>query len=250
MTKMNSFAGSKRLFLIALLATLGGCGGGGSDAAAPAPVVIPPVAQVNAGTWVIMGSSTAAGAGAPSGKGWVALVSGAFAPRGAQVVNLAKGGTVTYEGLSASAPRVQGRPLPDPAINIDQALSRKPVLLILSYPTNDTAAGYSTDETVSNLLAIRSQALAAGVPVIVTSAQPRKLTDTQLADLREIDTRLAASVGACFVAVRTALAGADGRLAPGYDSGDGVHPNEAGHAVIAAQVSEILKAEQCVRIAP
>lgn len=243
-------AGARRLCLAALMATVLGCGGGGGNAAAPAPVVIPPVAQVNAGTWVVMGSSTAAGAGAPSGKGWVALVSGAFAARGAQVVNLARGGSVTYEGLGAGAPRVQGRPAPDPAINIDQALSRKPVLLILSYPANDTAKGYGTDETVNNLLAIRSQALAAGVPVLVTSSQPRNLSDGQLAQLRAIDERMAAQVGGCFVDVRQALAGGGGRLPFQYDSGDGVHPNEAGHSVIFSRVAETINSEKCVRMKP
>ena len=246
---MNFPGGAKRLGLIVLMATLTACGGG-DDAAAPTPVVIPPVAQVSAGTWVVMGSSTAAGAGAPGGKGWVALISSAFATHGAQVVNLAKGGTVTYEGLSASAPRVQGRPAPDPALNIDQALSRKPVLLILSYPTNDTAKGYSADETVNNLLAIRSQALAAGVPVLVASSQPRNLSDTQLAQLRAIDERMVANVGTCFVNVRQVLAGPGGRLAAHLDSGDGVHPNETGHQSIYSPIREAIDRERCVKISP
>lgn len=239
-----------RLTAMALFGVLGACGGGsGTPASAPvaAPVTAAPVAQVKAGTWVVMGSSTAAGTGAPADKAWVAQLASAYAARGAQVLNIAKGGTVTYEGLSAGTPAVAGRPAPNPALNIDQALAHKPVLLIVSYPTNDTALGYSVDETVNNLLAIRSQALAAGVPVVLTSTQPRNLGDAQLAQLRAIDTRLAASVGACFVELQAALAGADGRLAPGYDAGDGVHPNEAGHAVIAAQVAELIKKEQCVR---
>jgi lysophospholipase L1-like esterase len=240
-----------RLTLLATLTLLGACGGGaGTTASTPTVAAPAPVVQVKAGTWVVMGSSTAAGTGAPAGKGWAALLGASYAAHGAQVANIARGGSVTYEGLSTSAAPVAGRPAPDPAANIDQALARRPVLLIVSYPTNDTAAGYGVDEIVNNLLAIRAQALAAGVPVLVTSTQPRNLSDAQLARMRTIDQRLAASVGACFVEVRAALAGADGRLAPGYDSGDGVHPNEAGHGVIAAQVSENLKTERCVRVAP
>lgn len=235
-----------RLTAVALFATLGACGGGGGDMPVAAPVAAAPVPQLKAGTWVVMGSSTAAGTGAPAGKGWVTQLAKAYAARGAQVANIAQGGTVTYEGLSAGAAPVAGRPAPNPAVNIDQALASKPVLLIVSYPTNDTALGYSVDETVNNLLAIRSQALAAGVPVVVTSTQPRNLTDAQLTNLRAIDTQLMASVGACFVEVRAALAGSDGRLAPGYDSGDGVHPNEAGHRVIADQVDKAIAARKCV----
>jgi len=207
-----------------------------------------PAATVKPGTWVVLGSSTAAGAGAPRNKGWVALVAAAFAPQGAQLVNLAKSGSVTYQGLSSNGLRVGRRPRPDPKKNIDAALGHSPVMLILSYPTNDTALRYGVDETVNNLLAIRAQALAAGAAVIVTSTQPRKLSDGALADLRAIDDRLLASIGPCFVGVRDALADADGRLAPMYDAGDGVHPGRAGHAIIARHVIELIRSSRCVRL--
>lgn len=246
--RTHHLPGVRRVLSVLLLGMLAACGGGGSDGGASAPVAIPPVAQIEAGAWVVMGSSTAAGAGAPSGKGWVALLAAAYAGRGVQVANIAKGGAVTYEGLSTSTARVPDRPAPDPAINIDQALSRKPVLLILSYPANDIALGYSADETVGNLLAIRSQALAAGVPVLVTSSQPRNVSDAKLAQLRAIDERMAANVGGCFVDIRTSLAGSDGRLAPSYDSGDGVHPNGAGHFLIQSQVSSRVASGTCVKL--
>lgn len=219
-----------------------------ANAASTPPVAVLPVNQLQPGNWVVMGSSTAVGTGAPRGKGWVALLGDVYATRGAQVVNTAKPGTVTYKGLSANALRIARRPAPDRATNIDAALAREPVLLIVSYPTNDTAYGYSVDETVNNLLAIRAQALAAGVAVLVTSTQPRNLNETQLAQLRAIDDRLASSIGACFVEVRQALTGADGRLAPKYDAGDGVHPSKAGHAVIAEHVTELIDSERCVRV--
>lgn len=247
---MSYMLDAKRLLCITLSGMLMACGGGGSDAAAPAPVatVPAPVAQVRPGTWVVMGSSTAAGAGAAAGKGWVALLGETHAAGGAQIANIAKGGTVSYEGLSVNAARPAGRPSSDPAGNIDQALLRKPVLLVVSYPTNDTALGYSVDETVGNLLAIRAQALAAGVPVVVTSTQPRNLSDTQLAQMRVIDQRLSAEVKGCFVAINQLLAGPDGRLASAYDSGDGVHPNEQGHRIIQGQVSSLLYSGNCVKL--
>lgn len=242
----------KRFVPVLLLVMLTACGGGGADSAAstpaPAPVVTPPVAQVAPGTWVVMGSSTAAGAGAPAGKSWVALLAAAYAESGVQVANIAKGGTVTYEGLSTAAPPMPGRPAADPAINVDQALSRKPALLIVSYPSNDTALGYSVDETVNNLLTIQSRALTAGVPVMIMSTQPRNLSDTQLAQMRAIDQRVMASTGDCFIDLQQILAGSDGRLASDTDSGDGVHPNEAGHALIAKRVVDVLKTGRCVRI--
>lgn len=256
---MKWIAGGKRLAVVTLLAGLGACGGGGSGTVAlpvtpepvPAPVPVPvpaPVAQVGPGSWIVMGSSTAAGAGAAPDKSWVALTQAAYREHKATLVNIAKGGTVTYEGMSAAAMPVAGRPAPNPALNIDQALARKPVLLIVSYPTNDTALGYSVDETVSNLLTIRNQALAVGVHVIVISTQPRNLDDSKLGQLNAIDQRLAASIGPCFVDVRQALAGADNRLASEYNSGDGVHPNEAGHQVIAARLRSVLDLGRCIKL--
>jgi len=246
---MICFPRMTRLLAVAFMGVvLGACGGGGAETSAPAPTstVVTPIAQVNPGTWVVMGSSTAAGAGASTARSWAALLAAVYAAQGAQLVNIAKGGTVTYEGLSVDAAQVLGRPAPDTAINIDQALARKPVLLIVSYPSNDTALGYSVDETVNNLLAIRARALAANVPVIVVSTQPRNLADNQLEQLRTIDQRLAAAVGGCLVDVRQPLAGADGRLAAAFDAGDGVHPNDAGHQVVATQIQILIDSKKCV----
>lgn len=245
---MFNIGSRKRAMTFLLFGTLVACGGGGTETRPPASAITTPMNQVGAGIWVIMGSSTATGSGASQGKGWTAVLHSAYASAGVQLANIAKGGTVTYEGLSITATPVAGRPSPNPSVNIDQALSRRPKMLIVSYPTNDTALGYSVDETVNNLLAIQKQALAAGVPVVITSTQPRNLSDSQLAQLRMIDERLANTIGACFIDLYPLLAGTNGRLAPNYDSGDGVHPNDAGHAVIAAQVIELIEAGRCVRV--
>jgi lysophospholipase L1-like esterase len=228
-----------------------GCGGGGrvnpDDSEVPPQ---PEAAVLKPGTWVVMGSSTAAGAGASEGNSWVDLLRIDLMNRGVQIENLAKGGTVTYQGLSSTATPVAGRPLPDPALNIDQALLRSPTMVLLAYPTNDTALGYTVDETVNNLLSLRRVALTNSVPVMVLSTQPRNLTSAQLNQLAQIDEWLAAAIGPCFVGVRTALAADDGRLAARYDAGDGVHPNEEGHRVIAARVREVIDGGKCVRVVP
>jgi lysophospholipase L1-like esterase len=66
--------------------------------------------------------------------------------------------------------------------------------------------------------------------------------------MRMIDQRLVGEVGACFVAVHHLLAGANGRLAPEYDSGDGVHPNDQGHLLIQGQISSRLHSGSCVKL--
>lgn len=253
-------AGALRLRRVAcstiiLCSVLAGCGGGSTGTAAeqasPVVVALPgnAVPTVPPGNWVVMGSSTAAGAGAPAGKGWVAILQANWSAKGYALVNLAKSGITTYDGLSASSPPVANRPLPDPTLNIDQALTRSPKLLFLSFPTNDTAAGYGTDESVNNVLAMRAKALAASVPVIVLSTQPRALTAPRQQQLLDIDRRLTKEVGTCFVAVHAKLAGPDDKLAAIYDSGDGVHPNAAGHAVIAGAVEDVMRNSTCVHVA-
>jgi lysophospholipase L1-like esterase len=204
------------------------------------------VALVAPGTWVVMGSSTASGAGAKT-LAWADAVRLNYAARSVSLVNIAKGATTTYAGLPTSSTPVAGRPAPDPTANVDAAIARSPKLLLVSYPTNDTAFGYTVDETVRNLLAIRSAAQAGGASVIILSTQPAALTTAQLALLPQIDARVSAAVAPCFVAVREALAGPDGKLNPIYDSGDGEHPNDAGHAVIASKVESVIDSGACVR---
>jgi acyl-CoA thioesterase I len=220
---------------------LSACGGGGIDR--PAPVPAP-------SKWVIMGSSTAAGTGAStSAKSWAGLLQAGIAANNLLVVNIAKTGATTYEGLATSSPPVAGQPSPDPTVNVTAALAQSPKALLLSYPTNDTALDYSATETVGNLLAIRAAAVAANVRVIVLSTQPRDLSPAQLARLVEIDDAMSAAVGACFVAVRTDLAGVDSKLNTSYDSGDGIHPNDAGHALIHQRVRALIDTGSCVNLA-
>ena len=197
--------------------------------------------------WVVLGSSTAAGFGASSSsQAWVARLAVAESSRGVTIINLARGGLTTYEALPVSSPAVAGRPVPDPSVNSDAAMALRPKLVLVSFPTNDTAAGFGVDEVVSNLLTIRGAVLAGGASVVMLSTQPRNLPDAQLAQLPTIDDRLAAAVGNCFVAVRAPLAGRDGHLDPRYDSGDGIHPNDAGHALIFGLVDALLQSGRCI----
>jgi lysophospholipase L1-like esterase len=235
----------------ALLACGGGGGGNAGSGSSSAPFSLDTgaaPAEVTPGTWVVMGSSTAAGTGASAGQSWAMKLQASYADRGVSLVNIAKGGTTTYAGLSASTAPVSGRPSPDSQADIDAALARAPRLLLVSYPSNDTALGYSVDETVDNVLAIRAAALARGVAVILLSTQPRAMASERLALLPQIDARLSQAVGECFVAVRQLLAGPSGLLDAGYDSGDGVHPNDAGHALIHLAVRDLIAGGKCVRV--
>lgn len=239
------------LFACALPLLLVACGGSDSTATAESrPAIeagLAPVFDVGAGTWAVIGSSTAAGAGATPGNGWVDVLNRSLTNRGAMFHNLAKGGTVTYHGLSVALPPVADRPLPDPNANVDMALSLGPVVVVIAYPSNDTALGYDKSETVYNVLSMRQVVLKQNKPVLVLSSQPRNLSNEKLQTMREIDQQLLEKIGPCFVDVRTSLAGNDGHLAAEYDSGDGVHPNDAGHRLIAERVQAVVESGACIR---
>jgi lysophospholipase L1-like esterase len=224
---------------------LSACGGGGSGG----PVPPEPVPVVAPGTWVVMGSSSAAGQGATAGQSWAVTLAAAHAGRGVTLRNIARGGTLTPMARPAAAPAPADRPAPDAAVNVDTALAPRPALLLLSFPTNDTAAGYPADETVGHLRVIRQAAAAAQVPVLVLGTQPRDaFTTTQRATLAEIDRQLAAATGPCFVPLFEALADAQGAIRPEFAAGDGIHLNDAGHAVVRQRVQAVLDGGRCVRL--
>ena len=242
--KSSSERSRRSLLLIAAL-WLGLCAASRAEPGTPAPTT--PAAASTRGIWVVLGSSTAAGTGVPAGQGWVSLLEAAYRPAGVSIRNLAVAGTVTYHALPGSLWPSLRRPSPKAEANVDAALALAPRLLLLAYPSNDAARGYSVEETVSNLLAIRKVSLAKGVPVLVLSTQPRNLSAEQRASLSLVDQQLRAAVGPCFVATSEGLSTPDGLLQSAYDSGDGVHPNAAGHRLIADQVQAVINGGKCVR---
>jgi lysophospholipase L1-like esterase len=207
------------------------------------------VPLVTPGTWSVIGSSTAQGVGSTAGHAWVDLMRNDNASRGVTVSNFGVGGSVTYKGLSVSA-AVAGKPTPDPLHNIDAAMALGSKLVILNYPSNDLAAGYTADETVNNYLSIRNSGTQGGAITIAISTQPQRWVPNGAfaQTVADTDLRLAAAFGPCFVAVRSALALPDGSLNPAYDSGDGQHLNDAGHALVYSLVKATLTSGQCVRL--
>jgi lysophospholipase L1-like esterase len=235
------------LRLVLVLPWLVGCGGGDgarNDSAADAVPIVAP------GSWVVMGSSSAAGVGASPGQGWAARLGNAMSARQVTLHSLARAGALTYQAMPAGSPPVAQRPAPDPAINTDRALGFTPRLVILAFPTNDTVAGYDVDETVGNLLAMRRVLQSSAAAVMVLSTLPRDGLDaSQRATLVEADRHLAAALGPCFVDVRAGLDDGQGRIVTTYAAGDGVHLNDAGHAVVYQRVRDALDGGRCVRLA-
>jgi lysophospholipase L1-like esterase len=230
------------LVLLWLLVGIGSCGGGSEDTAPAVPRVAP-------GTWSVLGSSSAAGVGAPAGSGWVALVGAAQQASGVVTHNYARSGLLTSQALPADT-SLPGRAPPDPTANIDRALTSSPKLVILAFPSNDAMAGVPAAETVGHWQLMRQRAAQSGAATVVLSTQPRDDLDaTQRAILDDTDRRAADAFGTCFVAVRAALSDATGRIAAAYSAGDGVHLNAEGHRIVSERVMAVLGNGRCVRLA-
>lgn len=197
--------------------------------------------------WVVMGSSSAFGAGASQpNKSWAGLLQTAYQGQGVTVHNIAKGGYTTYHALATDCIVSASRPKTDLNHNINKALEYKPDAVFISFPTNDAVSAFKPMESASNILLLRSQLMKQGIAVVVLSAQPRNTnTDAQQAII-ELDKLLRPVIGSCYVDVFALLVSSNGGLSPSYDAGDGVHLNDAGHQIVAAEINKVLTSKRCI----
>lgn len=189
---------------------------------------------------VVLGSSTASGTGASlPDSSWV----GRFRrylqgidPK-ARVVNLAVGGYTSYHIREDGYVPPAGRPAPIPAHNITRALVHEPWAIVVNLPSNDVAYGYVLDEELENFDAVKALADAAHVPIWFTTAQPRNLETQRERDvlIAQTDSTLARH-GSYAIDFWNGLAADDGTILPRYDSGDGIHLGDRGHALLFSRV--------------
>ncbi len=254
------------LFVVGILV---GCSGDGAETVTP-PVQVPPSvdpapvllrnANVNCGEWsqrladdfrpayslqrqqrwVVMGSSSAFGAGASKyDTSWAGLLVDVAKDYGAEVVNIARGGYTTYQAMSSDCDVASNRPQPDAAHNVDLAIELGADLVILSFPSNDAASNYTAEETAHNILYLRSRLADEGIALLVLGAQPRNMTKSKQKLLIELDDLLKPRFSPCLVELYRYLVDNTGNLASQYDAGDGVHLNDAGHAIVFEQLSKL-----------
>lgn len=191
---------------------------------------------------VVLGSSTAAGTGASSpASSWVGLLRAYVQDRApaAQMINLAMGGLTTYEVMPSGYVPPANRPSPLTTRNVTRALACEADAIIVNLPSNDVGSGFATAEVMANYRTIITTATAQGVPVWVTTTQPcNYFTLAQRDQQRAIADLTLSTYGGFAIDVWHFLAASDGTILPQYDSGDGVHVNDAGHAVIFARLVE------------
>jgi lysophospholipase L1-like esterase len=184
----------------------------------------------------VMGSSSAQGVGAnPIDSSWVNLAKAYFQHLGLidTIYNIAFGGSTTYIGMPTGYTPPAGRPAPDPAYNITTALSYNPDLVIVAYASNDAAGDFTVHETMSNLRTIYQAVIDAGKICYITTTQPRDLLPVQQELLKEERDSVQMEFPVFSLNFYNPLVAADSlTLNPIFDSGDGTHPDNAGHQLL------------------
>ena len=184
---------------------------------------------------VVIGSSTAAGAGAsPIDSAWVNRYRSSLYDYNLdnEVFNLARGGYNTYHLMPSDAVPPANRPEPDTIRNITRALSLNPQAIIINLPSNDAAAGYTAEEQLNNFDTIIHTARDAGVPIWVCTTQPRNFSASQVAIQELVRDSILAKYGQQAIDFWNGVATPDGYIDPFFDSGDGIHLNNPGHALL------------------
>ena len=214
---------------------------------------------------VVLGSSTAAGAGVSSpDKAWTARVSAWLEKNspGSTLVNLAKGGYTTCQIMPTGTPCYQAREhllCVDTLRNINKALSFRPEIIIINMPTNDTSHGIDVKTQLKHFRTIVNMARKAGVEVFITTSQPHNFgekyhppyvgdnkPDASKQHYRnrfcELSRKIRNRYGSHAIDFYTNIATPDGLgfISPVYDSGDGVHLNDAAHYIFAKRVIDKL----------
>ncbi len=205
------------------------------------PVIPAPICN-DAYKIVVLGSSTSAGTGAsPADSSWVRKFT-AFAQRNnAEVTihNLALGGLTSYHVCPTGTIPPAGKPQPDVNRNISAALSLNPDAIIINLPTNDAASAYSLSETQNNFNLIAGTADAAGVPIWVTTSQPRNsLSAAQTNSLIQLKDWVILRFGNKAIDFWTTIANSNGTINATFDAGDGIHLNNYGHHIIFSRAVE------------
>jgi len=186
-------------------------------------------------TFVILGSSTAAGDGAnPIDSSWVKRMTATINKdtTKANVINLASAGYVTYQAMPTGS-RTASRPDPDTTRNITKALSYKPALVIIAFPSNDIANNYSDEEIMGNYARMTHMLDSAKVQYIVGGTQPRNFaTADQKTRLKTLNDKIISAYNIHVDESLDQLSNPDYSIKTIYSAGDGIHLNNAGHNVI------------------
>ena len=98
--------------------------------------------------------------------------------------------------------------------------------------------GYSITEQLSNYDTILTVAKLNNIPVWVSTTQPRNFSVAQIQMQIEMRDSTFSRFGDKAIDFWTDIADSSGRINPEYNSGDGIHLNDKGHAILFSRVVE------------
>ena len=202
---------------------------------------------------VVLGSSTAAGTG-PSlrDSAWVWMYRDYLFQNDTRfsVSNLARGGFTTYNILPDDAiiPDSINRTI-DSMRNVSRAIELEPNGVIINLPSNDAANRFPVADQLRNYEWILSDLRELDIPFWVCTPQPReRFSPEQI----QIQLDLLDSTFSIFrkgaIDFWTVLANAEGTIQEGFDSGDGVHLNDAAHKIFLQRVLDVGVRDSLLRI--
>lgn len=188
---------------------------------------------------VVIGSSTAAGAGASvSDSAWVNRLRNHIYQNDTRywVTNLAQGGYTSFH-LLPTGTAVSGSIQPDTNRNISKALSLDPTSIIVNLPSNDAAYGFDVPTQLSNFELISAQADSQNVHLWVCTTQPRNFSSSTAQQIqKDMRDSIFALYGSYAIDFWNGIAGSNGHILPAFNSGDGVHLNDKGHRLLFQRV--------------
>lgn len=188
---------------------------------------------------VVLGSSTAAGVGASVGdSAWVSRYAAylqSLNPNN-EVMNLGVSATTTFQIMPNGFVPPVGRPSPDSEHNITKAIELNADAIIVNMPSNDAFFGIDAETQMENFKAIAADADSAGIPIWIGTTQPRNLFPSQIQTQLSVRDSIFSFFGNFAIDFWTTIAGNDNLPNPLYDSGDGIHLNDAGHRILFERV--------------
>jgi len=190
---------------------------------------------------VVLGSSTAAGTGPTSlDSAWVWLYRDTIFQNDTRftVTNLARGGFTTYNILPTGSSIATGiNQTIDIERNITEALSLNPNAVIINLPSNDAANSYSVEDQLANYDLILEELDVLEIPYWIATPQPRNgFSDDQKQIQLDMRNSTFARFGQFAIDFWNELEDGDSNVDSSFDSGDGVHLNNAGHRLLLERV--------------
>ncbi|MEZ4983684.1 MAG: SGNH/GDSL hydrolase family protein [Saprospiraceae bacterium] len=121
--------------------------------------------------------------------------------------------------------------------NLTKALSFSPYAVVINMPSNDAANNFTVGDQLRNYRIITEAATAAGVLTWVATPQPRNFTTfSQIQLQRDVRDSILQIYGDQAIEFWDGIAEEDGHILAAYNAGDGVHLNNAGHAILFERV--------------